>query len=73
MLGALLWIAAFLSLVFAWYARDGVFLGYSGLGWYWNALVLGILALPLKMRGGWCKRHGDVCGGGDCGMPEKTM
>lgn len=70
MLGILFWLGAFVSLVCAWYARDAVFWGYSGLGWYWNALVLGILAIPLKMKHGWCKNHGDACGGGMCGMPD---
>lgn len=68
--GNLIWLLALLALIFAWVAKDSVFLGYSGLGWYWNALVLGILAIPLKLKGGWCKNHGEGCGGGMCGMPE---
>lgn len=68
-IGGGFWVLAVLSLIFAWVAKDTVFLGYSGLGWYWNALVLGVLAIPLKLKSGWCRKHGDGCGGGMCGMP----
>ena len=71
--GIILWVAAAICLIFAWVAKDTVYLGYSGLGWYWNALVLGVLAIPMHSRRGWCKSHGSECGGGYCGMPGKKM
>lgn len=61
--GTVIWLLALLALIFAWVAKDTVFLGYTGLGWYWNALVLGVLAIPLRLKDNWCKEHGD----GHCG------
>ncbi|MEK9170072.1 MAG: hypothetical protein AAB674_00285 [Patescibacteria group bacterium] len=57
-LGTGLWCLAVLALVLAWVAvfkRDLVF-GLEPLAWYWNALVVGVLALPLK----------DNCASGSC-------
>lgn len=65
MLGTLLWLGAAAALALAWWAvwRRGLVWGLEPLAWYWNALVLGVLALGCK--GG----HGcDSCG--TC-MPEE--
>ena len=63
MLGMLLWLAGAASLAMAWVAvyRRGLVFGLEPLAWYWNALVLGVLALGKKM-------HGHNCAA--C-MPEK--
>jgi len=51
MFGGFLWFLGFVSLVFAWIAaRGGELLGYDALFWMMNALVLGVLAIPLKLR-----------------------
>ena len=56
MLGNVLWTVAALCLVMAWVAvwRRGLVLGLEPLAWYWNALVLGVLA-------GGCKGHHGTC------------
>jgi len=63
MLGHALWIAAAASLAMAWVAvwRRGLVWGLEPLAWYWNALVLGVLALGKKSHCGNC---------GTC-MPEE--
>ena len=46
-----LWAAGALSLVMAWtgvYLKNLV-LGLEPLAWYWNALVLAALSIPVKM------------------------
>lgn len=70
LLGLFLWFAAAVSLVLAWVAvsRKAPVLGYADIGWYLNAIVLSLLAIPLKLKRGWCKMHGGSCGSGDCGM-----
>lgn len=64
MLGGLLWLLAAVSLLLAWYttAQEMVFWGKDAAHWYWDALVLGVLALG-------CKIH---CGKGECGMCGTT-
>jgi hypothetical protein len=53
--GAFLWGAAFLSLIFSWIAnRNGVLFTLEASDWYANALIFGVLAIPLKMKGGHC-------------------
>ncbi len=50
-LGALLWLAGFVSLVFAWVAvNKDTFLGYDPIFWMFNAMIFGILAIPLKLH-----------------------
>ena len=71
MLGLLLWVAAAFSVVMAWLSRGAPLLGYNDVGWYMNAVVLALLAIPMKLGGGWCGKHGDTCGGGMCGTPDK--
>ncbi|MBI4992250.1 MAG: hypothetical protein HZB99_03460 [Candidatus Harrisonbacteria bacterium] len=62
-LGMLLWLAGAAALALAWWAvwRRELVWGLEPLAWYWNALILGVLALG-------CKGHGS----GHCGtcMPE---
>jgi len=59
MLGAILWVGAFLALVAAWLTRTsgtGLFFGVDEIHWYLDAIVLGVLALG-------CKFHcGNACG-----------
>ncbi|MDE2001171.1 MAG: hypothetical protein KGI60_01225 [Patescibacteria group bacterium] len=59
-----LWAAAALSLVLAWVSvyRQNLVFGLEPLAWYWNALVMGVLAM-----GGWGKH----CHGGSCEMSEE--
>ena len=53
--GALLWSAAFLAFIFAWIAhRQGDLFSLQASDWYANALILGVLAMPLKMKSGSC-------------------
>jgi len=73
LLGLVLWVAGLACLLFAWWAvrkaaQPGATLqdlpwGLEPLAWYWNALVLGVLAIGAKGHGG-----------ANCGtcMPEKT-
>jgi len=67
--GGLLWTLAALSVLLAWWAvyRRGLVLGLEPLAWYWNALVLGVLALGCKSDCGSCGSCG-ACG--TC-MPEE--
>jgi len=69
-LGVLLWTAAVISLVYAWVAtKNGAILELEANFWFGNALILGILAIPLKLKGGSCECDG--CGGGVC-VPSQT-
>lgn len=54
LLGDVLWLAAAASLALAWAAvwRKNLVLGLEPLAWYWNALVLGVLALGKKSHCG---------------------
>ena len=63
-LGIILWVLSALSVIFAWIAvgKQTTVLGYPDLLWYWNALVLGVLAIPMKAKSGWCRSHGEGCG-----------
>ncbi len=61
-LGAFLWVLAAAALVCAWVATaKGAAFGFGPDLWYGNALILGVLAIPLKMRG-----RGMGCEGGSC-------
>lgn len=64
MVGLVLWAAGMLSLAMAWVAvwQRGLVLGLEPLAWYWNALVLGVLATGCKGGHGSC---------GSCEMPEE--
>ena len=64
-LSMVFWAAGVLSLVMAWVAvwQRGLVLGLEPLAWYWNALVLGVLATGAK-------GHGSC---GSCDSGEKTM
>ena len=66
MVGMVLWGAGMLSLVMAWAAvyNRGLVLGLEPLAWYWNALVLGVLANGCKGGHGSC---------GTCETEEKAM
>lgn len=63
LVGGLFWAAAFLCLIFAWVgtSKGGAFSGVEVNTWYLNALVLGVLAVPLKLKG-----HGEGCACGVC-------
>ncbi len=66
-LGVLLWFAALVSLVFAWVATsNGMIFGFEASTWYAHALILGVLAIPLKL-----KRHAMDCNCGMCEEPRK--
>ena len=46
-----LWGLGFLSLILAWvtnYTQSSI-IGYGALAWFWNALVLGVLAISIKL------------------------
>ncbi|OHA04384.1 MAG: hypothetical protein A2934_04735 [Candidatus Sungbacteria bacterium RIFCSPLOWO2_01_FULL_47_10] len=45
----ILWFASFAALVSAWLSEGGFFWGRSSFQWYWDALVLGVLAIGLKI------------------------
>lgn len=61
-LGVLLWLLAVAAFVFAWIANvKGAMLGFDASKWYADALILGVLAIPLKMKG-----HGTGCACGTC-------
>lgn len=65
MFGGFLWLLGFVSLVFAWIAaRNGGLMGYDALFWMMNALVLGVLAIPLKRRKKECGMGMMGCGSG---------
>jgi len=54
-----LWGLGVLSFIFAWVAgMQGQVLGYPNAVWFWNALVFGVLAIPIKLD---CKNCG-ICG-----------
>lgn len=60
-LGGFLWVMGLIALVLYWVASsDGVALGIEASFWLGSAIALGILAIPLKLRG-----HGIGC---DCGV-----
>lgn len=50
LIGKILWIAGFACLILAWIAvyKKNLVLGLEPLAWYWNALVLGVLAVGMK-------------------------
>ncbi len=50
MLGVVLWSLGMLALVLAWVSiwRQSLVFGLEPLAWFWNALVLGVLALGCK-------------------------
>lgn len=56
MVGKILWVLSFLSLVggLLAYWQGGQFWGVTVMTWYWNALVGGVLSLGVKGRYGWC-------------------
>ena len=62
LLGKLLWVVAAFALIAAWLSGStGAFWGREAMTWYWDALVLGVLALGLRGHGcrhKWCA----VCG-----------
>ena len=47
--GIILWLASATTLVFAWLSGNGFMLGRNSTQWYWDALVLGILAVGAKL------------------------
>ena len=55
-----LWTLALITMILAWISNytQGAFLGYGALVWFWTALVLGVLAIPIKLD---CHDCG-VCG-----------
>ena len=45
-----LWGLSALSLILAWVAaRSGSVWGYGMEHWFWDALILGVLAIPIKL------------------------
>ena len=56
-LGAALWLLSLLAFVFAWIASfrtAGTFLGLPVAHLYWDALILGVLALGVKVKNVTC-------------------
>ena len=64
-LGIVLWVLGAISLIMAWMVlrTQSPILGYNDVGWYLNALVFSLLAIPLKM--GWGGKH-HYCNGEWC-------
>ncbi|MDP2696332.1 MAG: hypothetical protein Q8O87_03745 [bacterium] len=63
LVGAALWFLAVIALVFAWIASGrttGTFLGLPVAHLFWDALILGVLALGQKV-GKHCGGHGGNC------------
>lgn len=68
--GKLFWLVALIALILAWVATfKGTVWGLDAMHWYWDALVLGVLALGLKMASHRGCGHvaKDGCGGGEGG------
>ena len=62
-IGVFLWFASLITLIFAWIATaNETFWGLESSHWYADALVLGILAIPLKLKHG----HGRDCECKEC-------
>ncbi len=76
LLGTILWSGSAVALVLAWIASarpTGAAIGLPVAHLYWDALVLGVLALGLKV-GKHCGGHGgdcDVCLPGASRMSKK--
>lgn len=47
--GIILWLASATALTFAWLSSEGFILGRSSFHWYWDALILGVLAVGSKL------------------------
>jgi hypothetical protein len=64
-LSVVLWLGGVASLVLAWVglARQSLVLGLEPLAWYYNALIMGVLAMAGK--------QGMHCGGCGTCMPEE--
>jgi len=60
----ILWLLSLVSFVLALVGAYGrqVVLGLEPLAWFWNALVLGVLAMPIKM---------DCSDCGVCAVPKE--
>ena len=51
-LGGFLWFLAAIAFIFAWLTSyENSILGFDSGFWFGNALILGILAIPLKIKG----------------------
>ncbi len=61
MLSRLIWLAALVSLVFAWMAKTDTYMGWGAQWWFWNALVLAVLAVPGSGKHMGACRHGMDC------------
>ncbi|MEK7554364.1 MAG: hypothetical protein AAB518_00025 [Patescibacteria group bacterium] len=60
--GAILWVAGAVALVLAWVSvSKGMVLGMDTSRWYANALILAVLAIPMKLKG-----RGMECECGTC-------
>ena len=57
-----LWALSALSVILAWYTNftQSAIINLGALAWFWNALVLGVLAIPIKLDCHNC----NVCQGG---------
>ncbi|MDP3769692.1 MAG: hypothetical protein Q8R40_02005 [bacterium] len=46
-----LWALGLITLILAWVSNytQAALLGYGALAWFWTALVLGVLAIPIKL------------------------
>jgi len=74
-LASLLWLGAAVALVFAWkasFSPTGLFLKLPVAHLYWDALVLGVLALGLKRCGGAGLKQHDCESCATCAPEEKS-
>ncbi len=62
----ILWGLSALCVLFAWYTNfsQATIANMGALAWFWNALVLGVLAIPIKLDCHNC----EVCGTCATGM-----
>ncbi|OGZ99449.1 MAG: hypothetical protein A3G49_00535 [Candidatus Sungbacteria bacterium RIFCSPLOWO2_12_FULL_41_11] len=47
--GIILWLASSAALILAWLSGNGFMLGRNSVQWYWDALILGVLAVGSKL------------------------
>jgi len=44
-----LWGISVLSLIAAWFSLQDTILGFNAQFWFWNGLLFGVLAIPIKL------------------------
>ena len=68
MFGRLAWLLSVVAVVCAWVAtpRANGLWGFGSLWYFWNAVALGVIAIPGSKRHMGACRHGGSCGCGTC-------